>query len=71
MSIHKIDLLKIDCEGAELEVLKGAEESLKITRNIAMELHDKNEKEVIKSFLDQRGFKVIINKNILYAKKEI
>ena len=29
MSIHRIDLLKIDCEGAELEILKGAEESFK------------------------------------------
>ena len=42
-SINRIDLLKIDVEGAELEVLKGAKESLKITRNIAMELHGKNE----------------------------
>jgi len=67
LSINKIDLLKIDVEGAELEVLKGAEESLKITRNIAMELHD-SEKEV-KRFLEQRGFEVIIEGSMLYAKK--
>jgi len=50
--INRIDLLKIDVEGAELEVLKGAEENLKITRN-----------------LEQRGFKVIVEGNMLYAKK--
>ena len=67
LNINKIDLLKIDVEGAELEVLKGAKESLKITRNIAMELHCK--KEEIKSFLEQREFQVIIRGNRLYAKR--
>ena len=68
-SINRIYLLKIDVEGAELEVLKGAEESLKITRNIAMELHIAEIKSKIKSFLEQREFKVIVEGNMLYAKK--
>ena len=69
LGISRIDLLKIDVEGAELEVLKGAEGSLKITRNIAMELHIAEIKSKIKSFLEQRGFKVIVEGNMLYAKK--
>jgi hypothetical protein len=42
LGLLRIDL-KIDVEGAELEVLRGAEESLKVTRNIAMELHFESE----------------------------
>ena len=35
-----IDWIKIDVEGAELSVLKGSEEILKITKNILIELHE-------------------------------
>lgn len=64
---HEINLLKIDVEGAELEVLKGAEESLKITRNIVMELHYDGEYEEIKEFLEERGFTIHVIRSILYA----
>lgn len=37
--LRKIDLLKIDVEGAEIEVLKGASNTLKKTRNLILEVH--------------------------------
>jgi hypothetical protein len=37
-SINKIDYLKIDTQGFEAEVLKGASDALNITSNIEIEL---------------------------------
>jgi len=70
LGVSRIDFLKIDVEGAELEVLKGAEESLKITRNIAMELHYEGEDEEVRRFLEERGFTVKIVESMLYASKQ-
>jgi len=70
LNVSGIDLLKIDVEGAELDVLKGAEESLKFTKNIAMELHYEGEDEEIRRFLEERGFTVKIVGNMLYASKQ-
>jgi hypothetical protein len=47
--------------------LKGAEESLKITRNIAMELHLESLK--VEEYLLKNGFKVKVIGNTLYARK--
>ena len=41
-NLQKIDLLKIDVEGFETEVIKGAIETLKITEWIIMETHMKD-----------------------------
>jgi hypothetical protein len=47
--------------------LRGAEESLKVTRNIAMELHFESER--VRNHLLERGFDVKLGNNMLYAKK--
>ena len=70
LKVNRIDFLKIDVEGAELDVLKGAEESLKFTKNIAMELHYEGEDEEIRRFLEERGFTVKIVGSMLYASKQ-
>jgi hypothetical protein len=54
-------------KGAELKVLRGAEESLKITRNIAMELHFESER--VRDYLLEGGFDVKVLGDMLYAKK--
>ena len=66
-NIKSIFLLKIDTEGSELEVLKGAAESLSsgIIKNIQLELHEndlrKNNKveilELIPNYIHQKTFK--------------
>lgn len=66
LNLNRVDFLKIDVEGAELDALKGAEESLRNTRNIAMELH--NNEDEVKSFLEKRGFDVKVMGSMLYAR---
>ena len=70
LNVNRIDFLKIDVEGAELDVLKGAEESLKFTKNIAMELHYEGEGEEVRRFLEERGFTVKIVGSMLYASEQ-
>ena len=61
--IDSVDVIKIDVEGAELEVLKGAEDTLNQIKTIFLELHPNsileefgtNKKEVIK-YLQNNGF---------------
>ena len=60
----KIDFIKIDTEGAELSILKGAENTLKITKKILIELHEeilKNNNQnpfEIEKILRDNGFKI-------------
>ena len=53
-----------------MDVLKRAEESLKFTRNIAMELHYEGEGEEVRRFLEEREFTVKIVGSMLYASKQ-
>jgi FkbM family methyltransferase len=46
--IKKVDWMKIDVEGAEIKVLKGAEKFLRKTKNLIIEVQNKNEKKVLK-----------------------
>jgi len=52
----RIDYLKIDVEGAEVDVLRGAEETLKRTRYLQVEVFDQNLDEV-KTMLGRYGFR--------------
>jgi len=60
--ISKIDLLKMDCEGAEYEILFSCpEDILRIIRKITLEYHNiDNVHNVLslKDFLEKKGFKV-------------
>lgn len=63
-SYENIDWIKIDVEGSELNVLNGAIQTLKITKNILIELHEEilnqnnqSYKEII-YILEQNGFQI-------------
>jgi len=68
-----IDYLKIDVEGAEVDVLRGAAETLQRTRYIQVEVRKDNIREV-SSMLKKYGFKKLIAveygdyKNIIFRK---
>jgi FkbM family methyltransferase len=52
----KVNLLKIDAEGSEYQILKGAKKTLKKTRYVILETSTK--KDEIICFLKEEGFKI-------------
>jgi FkbM family methyltransferase len=78
-NINKIDFLKMDCEGAEFEILESDEAVLKIVNKIAMECHPYNKftGDTIVSILQKYNFEVFHeNQNqhskqfMIYGKKK-
>ncbi|MGH9325177.1 MAG: FkbM family methyltransferase [Terriglobia bacterium] len=59
LGIGKVDLLKIDTEGYEMQVLKGASEALERTERIVMEIHRDAEKREFDLLLLPRGFRFV------------
>ena len=57
-SVSKIDLLKVDCEGAELSVLLGIkDEHWPMVKSAVIEIHDiDNRLEIVKQLLTKHGF---------------
>ncbi|KUK70214.1 MAG: Methyltransferase FkbM family [Anaerolineae bacterium 49_20] len=66
-----IDLLKLDCEGAEYAILIGASaESLARVQRIVMEYHDldvEHEHSSLVRFLESSGFRVQLHANPVHA----
>jgi hypothetical protein len=66
-----IDLLKLDCEGAEYAILMGASaESLAHVQRIVMEYHDLDveyEHSSLVRFLESSGFRVQLHANPVHA----
>ncbi len=62
--IYQIDFLKMDCEGAEYEILFScSKEVLRMIKKISMEYHNLNDYYNgfnLKNFLEKNGFKVIM-----------
>lgn len=66
LNLKKIDIIKIDTEGAEMPILRGAEKTLKNNPNakiIVASYHYPGETEEVQNFLQERGFKT----KILYS----
>ena len=63
--IKKIDLLKIDVEGHELEVLKGAKKILKNTNILLIEIHNSDQ---YKNYSKNKIFKIIKYNNFRLVK---
>ena len=57
--IEKVDILKIDVEGMELEILKSGKNLLNKICKIVVEWHSKEIKARIKKFLKEKGFKLV------------
>jgi FkbM family methyltransferase len=56
LSIEEVKLVKIDVEGAEMKVLRGAIQTIEKSKNLRIILEDRNRQTV--NFLTEQGFKV-------------
>ena len=67
-----IDFLKIDVEGAEMEVLKGAQKSLEKVKLLVMESHLDLAPEAakLKEILEGKGFTVETDKEMVMARRK-
>jgi len=57
--VPRIDVLKIDTEGYETHVLRGAGETLKKTERIAIEVHYPGERQEIEAIVFPLGFSLV------------
>jgi len=71
LNITRLDLLKMDCEGAEYEILFNTPpEKLRIVERIIMEYHDLDVQQshlVLVDFLGRQGYQVTCRENIVHA----
>jgi FkbM family methyltransferase len=61
-AVTNVGLLKIDVEGAELEVLRGGDNLLRTTRQIVVECHSATLCAQVQSFLTYRAFNKVGDK---------
>ena len=59
--VGDVDLMKIDVEGAEYRVLKGAQRTLSHTKRIVVECHGAEMRELVERYLTERGFERIMD----------
>lgn len=58
--INRIDILKLDVEGMEMEILKNSKSLLNKIHKIVVEWHSKKLKDELKKFLENNGFELIL-----------
>jgi FkbM family methyltransferase len=66
-ALKKIDLLKIDVEGYEVECLSGATEALKITDRVILEYHSEQLRQKCQMILTEAGYLVREQNGLFFA----
>jgi len=57
--IVKVDILKLDVEGAEMEILRTSKGFLKNIKKIVVEWHTEKLRDEVKKFLKDNDFKLV------------
>jgi FkbM family methyltransferase len=61
LGVEHVDLLKIDTEGAEVDVLRGACQTLRSTDRIILEYHSDELREQVTALFDDQGFREVLH----------
>lgn len=70
LRVQSVDFLKIDVEGAEFRVLEGARNTLKQTRRVIVELHDREKRKELETYVGNTGFSTTwVDDDHIYGKK--
>lgn len=64
--IKKVDILKIDSEGSELDILKGGNPILGDIKKIVVEFHSQHLRRAIISYLVKNGFELLFDEKDNY-----
>jgi FkbM family methyltransferase len=68
----EVDLVKVDVEGAEFRVLKGAEQSIRKIRTLVIELHDRDRRRELETMLSRYDFDLEwVDKDHLFATSKL
>lgn len=68
-NIKKINILKLDVEGFEVECLRGAGKALQITDKVMLEFHSEELRKSCEEILGHAGFQLKVIGSILFAYK--
>ena len=70
-SFDRIDILKIDVEGFELEVLKGSEKTIKrLKPKIILETHSRELRQKCDDFLKKAGYQLKVEGRTVLSKQK-
>jgi FkbM family methyltransferase len=61
LAVPHVDLLKIDAEGAEVEVLRGAAQTLRHTERVILEYHSDGLRDEVSAVLAGHGFRQVLH----------
>jgi FkbM family methyltransferase len=61
LDVGRVDLLKIDAEGAEVDVLRGAAHTLQQTEHIILEYHSDDLRDEVSAVLEENGFRQVLH----------
>jgi FkbM family methyltransferase len=61
LGVQRVDLLKIDTEGAEVEVLRGAGRTLRATARVVVEYHSHDLRQQVSAFFRSHGFRQVLD----------
>ena len=73
LGIQHIDFLKVDVEGSEIELLKGARKTLNIVEKAVIAAYHTNRPDIkptypwVESFLRSAGFETVVDEGLVYA----